>query len=74
MAIERTTNCDESCSSQFGITQDSEQFPCRVDRFVELNPLLSLTPLAQRWALDEIGHDIGLDLNLLPPMLIGFQY
>ena len=56
------------------LTQDSEQFPCRVDRFVELNPLPSLTPLAQRWALDEIGHDIGLDLNLLPPMLIGVQY
>ena len=55
------------------LTQDCEQFPCRGDRFVKLNPLPLLTPLAQRWALDEIGHDIGLDLNLLPPMGIAFD-
>ena len=30
------------------LTQDYEQFPCRVDRCVKLNPTLTLTPLAQR--------------------------
>ena len=54
-------------------TQDCEQFPCRIDCCAKLNLHLTLTPLAQRWTLDEFGHNIGFGLGLLPLMGIAFD-